>query len=507
MTVKEHSKSPQELFRNQSGQVLPWVAAMMLMSIGLCGLTLDVARAMVIHRQLQSATNAAALAGAQQMPDGDYTGTAQSFSSGVGNSNNSNSYTPGTAVVTPLCIAFLKSQGLPCSGTPGANALQVQQSANVPMLFAGLMGFKSLNISATATAAMRGSKPLPYNVAVILDTTPSMDSADANCGSGATQLTCAEGGIQQLLLNLAPSVDNVSLFTFPNVTTTTTSNDYDCTSSNPTAGPYTFPSTTGSGLTNMSYNNGYTTVYETYQVTGFLSDYRTGNQATTLTSTSNLTKAVGGKSGCTGMQTSYENTYYAGAIYAAQAALLAEQAAKPGTQNVIILLSDGNATAVENNPGGAFQAGNNDMVSGTQSGTIATNSGSYPSWYGECSQGVDAANYAKTYPGDSSNGTKFYSIAYGSSTHSGSYNGVSYCASDRHSGVSHRNISPCTAMQDMASSPATFYSDYYLPGSDSGCQASGATNTITSLSNIFKTIAYDLTAVRLIPNGAATTTP
>jgi hypothetical protein len=146
-------------------------------------------------------------------------------------------------------------------------------------------------------------------------------------------------------------------------------------------------------------------------------------------------------------------------------------------------------------------------VSGTQSGTIATNSGSYPSWYGECSQGVDAANYAKTYPGDSSNGTKFYSIAYGSSTHSGSYNGVSYCASDRHSGVSHRNISPCTAMQDMASSPATFYSDYYLPGSDSGCQASGATNTITSLSNIFKTIAYDLTAVRLIPNGAATTTP
>ena len=73
--------------------------------------------------------------------------------------------------------------------------------------------------------------------------------------------------------------------------------------------------------------------------------------------------------------------------------------------------------------------------------------------------------------------------------------------------MSYRNISPCQAMKDIASSTSTFYSDYYLPGSDTGCQAPGATNTITSLSDIFKSIAYDLTAVRLIPNGAATTTP
>jgi hypothetical protein len=518
MIAKKQAKVRPGCF-DEYGQVLPWLAVMMMLLLGLCGLTLDVARAMVIHRQLQAATNAAALAGAQQMPDGDYSGTAKSFGSGSGNSNNSATYTADDAVVTPICVAFLKSQGLPCSGSAGANALQVQQSANVPMLFAGLLGFKSLDISATATAAMRGSKPLPYNIAVILDTTPSMDYPDTNCGNGATQLSCAVGGIQQLLLNVSPSVDNVSLFTFPNITTTTTSNDYDCASSKPTVGPYTFPSTTAKTLTNMTYKTGSTTVTETYQVTSFLADYRTDNQAKSLTTTSNLTKAVGGKSGCTGIQTSNENTYYAGAIYAAQAALIAEQAAKPGTQNIIILLSDGNATAKEQYPttsfncngasyaAGAFAPGCNDMVVGTQSAKIATSSGTYPSWVGECSQGIDAANYAKTYPGDSSNATKFYTIAYGSSTHSGSYNGQSYCASDRLTGAAHKYVTPCHAMQQMATSTSTFFSDYYLQGSDTGCQASGPNNTITSLSNIFKTIAYDLTAVRLIPNGAATTTP
>jgi hypothetical protein len=505
--MNRYSKSVSSIIlMDQAGQILPWVALMMTMFLGTCALVLDVGRAEVIHRQLQAATDSAALAGAQAMPDGDYTTAARSYSAGTGNSNAVTGLTAGTATVTPLCISFLKAQGLPCSGSPGANAIQVQQTASVPMLFAGLIGFKTLNITATSTAAMRGSKPLPYNVAVILDTTPSMDYSDTNCGSGMTQLTCAEQGVQQLLLNLAPSVDNVSLFTFPNVTTTTVAHNYDCSGTNPTAGPYTFPSTTAKTLSTMPYKSGTTTVNETYQVTSFLADYRTDNQATSLTSTSNLVKAAGGKSGCPGMQSGYENTYYAGAIYAAQAALIAEQAANPGTENVIILLSDGNATAQEQNPGGAFNPGTNDMVSSsTQSaGTAyATSSGSYPSWVGECSQAIDAANYAKTYPGDSSNGTKIYAIAYGSPSTSSSGN----CGSDRSASASHRNISPCDTMKAIATNASTFYSDYYLPGSDTGCQATGPTNTITSLNSIFKTIAYDLTAVRLIPNGMATTTP
>ena len=195
----------------------------------------------------------------------------------------------------------------------------------------------------------------------------------------------------------------------------------------------------------------------------------------------------------------------------AESALTAEAQLKAGTENVIILLSDGNATAKENYPpgsgsfncngstvsAGTFCAGINDMVTGTQSTTVATNSGRYPSWVGECSQAIDAATYVK------GKGTKIYAIAYGSPATSSSSN----CGSDRSSSASHRNVTPCDTMKAIASSTSTFYSDYYLPGSDSGCQASGPNNTITSLNSIFKTIAYDMTAVRLIPNGTATTTP
>lgn len=257
------------------------------------------------------------------------------------------------------------------------------------------------------------------------------------------------------------------------------------------------PYTTGSGKSA-------TTVQVSYQVTGFLTDYRTSDTATSLNSSSNLSAAVGkGTSsrkngGCTGMQTSYENTYYAGALYAAQSALLAEQTANPGTQNVIILLSDGNATGQENNPGGAAIPGYNDFVSGSQSTTVGTSSGTYPSWVGQCSQGVDAAQYAANYTG---NNTTVFTISYGSPSTSSSSN----CGSDRSSSASHKNITPCQAMQQMSTGWSTgdyshFYSDYYAPGGDSGCQAADKNNTITSLNSIFSSILSSLTSARLIPN-------
>ena len=101
----------------------------------------------------------------------------------------------------------------------------------------------------------------------------------------------------------------------------------------------------------------------------------------------------------------------------------------------------------------------------SQSTTVATSSGRYPSWVGECWPAVDAANYAKSYPG---NPTKFYAMsAYRSPATSSDVtwrNADGYCVSDRTSGVSHPYITPCQTMQAMASSPSTFFSDYYLPG-------------------------------------------
>ena len=499
---------------DEGGQVLPWVAVVLVVVLGVSGLVIDVGRAMVVQRQLQNSADAAALAAAESLTNGTYSTEGATFSGGSGDENAYSGVSIGTPTITGLCLTTVASWGMSCSSS-SPNAVQVTETASVPTLFAGLLGKSSIPVSATSTASP--GRPQPYNVAVILDTTPSMADSDTNCGSGQTQLSCAETGVRQLLQGLAPSLDTVSLFTFPNLYTTSVSNEYNCTGQNDDpVPPYTFPSATATSLTNMPYTStsgGWnpvpTTVYATYQVVPFSTDYRTSDTATTLNSSSNLVKAVGGKSGCAAMGTGYENTYYAGAIYAAQSALLAEQATQvaagvTNSQNVIILLSDGNATAKEQNPGGSFSPGSNDMVSSSsQSTTWATSSGTYPntngggSWIGECGQGITAAKYAASYTNDN---TTVFTISYGSPSTSSSSN----CGSDR-SGGSYPDVSPCTAMQDMSSGwpndKSHFYSDYYLPGSDTGCQAADANNTITSLNNIFKSILVDLTGARLIPNG------
>jgi hypothetical protein len=212
----------------------------------------------------------------------------------------------------------------------------------------------------------------------------------------------------------------------------------------------------------------------TYQITNFLSDYRTSSKTTALNPNSDLVQAAGGVIGCGSMTApNYDGifgTYYAGAIYAAQSALVAQQAAHAGSGNVMIILSDGDSTAPRTN-------GNNTVM-----GPPATANGQYPSWIGQCGQAVVAAQYA------TSQGTQVYSVAYGAAP--------TGCSSDTAAG-SYPNITPCTTMQDMASAPQYFYSDYHQSGSASVCVAGQA---VTSLSAIFSSIAADLTTARLIPN-------
>ena len=493
-------------FDDERGQVLPWAILLMMLFLGFCALTIDIGHGFLIKRELQASCDAAALAAAEALPSSSYSSIAQTYSAASSGKNTYGEFSVGTPTVTGLCLTTVKGPpfNVNCTAT-SPNAVQVTETATIQNFFAGVFGMPTMTITAQSTAS-KGSKPQPFNVAIVLDTTPSMNDQDNNCG--ATQLQCATKAFQFLLEGLDPAVDNISLFTFPNITTTTVKNDYDCQSSNPTVGPYTFPSSTGTKFSTMGYTTGGTTVQETYQVTGFLNDYRTSNSSTSLNSNSDLANAVGGNN-CQGIQTSTENTYYAAAIYAAQAALTAEQAANPGTQNALIFLSDGNATAKEEYPtssfreggknysAGAFYPGVNDMVVGSESSTVATSGGSYPSWVGECGQGVDAANYA------TSKGTQVFTIAYGSPTTSSSSN----CGSDRNGG-SHKNITPCQAMQQMSSGwnatpqdTSHFFSDYYVTGGDSGCQAADANNTITSLQNIVDAIVSDFSGARLIPNG------
>jgi hypothetical protein len=399
------------------------------------------------------------------------------------------------------------------------------------MYFAALFGVRTMTVTVTATAASRGGAPSPYNVAVIIDTSLSMAYPDDDCGN--TRISCALNGVQVLLKSLSPcaaslasctishgvaasSVDRVALFAFPNVSGSTASLDTTCTTPVPTptsqnrywstvqdgltinfvmpmsptgstpvtpwsglpqAMAYSFPAAGASSYVPAQSNYAtypMTTGTATYQITNFLSDYRTSNSTKSLNPNSTMVQAAGGVIGCGTMAPpNYDGvfgTYYAGVIYAAQSALVAQKAANPGSANVIIILSDGDATAPKTN-------GNNTVM-----GAPATGNGQYPSWVGECGQAIVAAKYA------TSQGTLVYSVAYGSEP--------TGCASDQNAGA-YPNITPCGTMSSMASAPQYFYSDYHQSASTSTCVAG---QSVTSLSGIFTAIAADLSTARLIPN-------
>jgi hypothetical protein len=197
---------------------------------------------------------------------------------------------------------------------------------------------------------------------------------------------------------------------------------------------------------------------------GFSSDYRLADTSSSLNPASDIVMEAGGKSGCTPMSApGGEGTYYAGAIYAAQAALVAEKTANPGSQNVMVIISDGDAGTTD---------------SGALPGA-STSSGTYPSTKQQCAQAVTAAKAAVTA------GTRVVTVAYGAES--------SGCGQD-----TSPTITPCETMQDMADSSQDFYSDYTATGGTSSCVS--ASQPTTSMSQIFTDIATSLSVPRLIPN-------
>jgi hypothetical protein len=172
-----------------------------------------------------------------------------------------------------------------------------------------------------------------------------------------------------------------------------------------------------------------------------------------------------------------DGTYYAGAIYAAQSSLVAAKAAAPGSRNIMIILSDGDASAA---------SGKMQTMSGTTLVNVGHNGNTYPSLDDQCHQAITAEKYA------SNSGTTVYTIAYGASS--------SGCSTDTGS----LSITPCQAMAQMStgyvstSDAPNFYSD--ATASQNKGQCNSASNPNLTLKGIFGNISAQLTRPRLIPN-------
>jgi hypothetical protein len=241
----------------------------------------------------------------------------------------------------------------------------------------------------------------------------------------------------------------VGLMAFPGLTTSAqAAYEYDCASSPAPA------------IANYNQTSPGPPVY---QIVNFASDYRTSDTSTALVSTSNLVKAA--RAGATGCQQGIQavggpGTYFADAITAAQTALVSQQTTRKSqgvtSTNVIVLISDGQASS--------------SSAPASQKNT-------------QCSAAANAAIAA------AQNGTWVYSVAYGATSSGCTDSNSSYKSS-------------CYTMQQIANSLGNypdankFYSDQIGAG---GC--SSAAHPVSTLDQIFKSIAGDLTVARLLPNG------
>jgi hypothetical protein len=106
-----------------------------------------------------------------------------------------------------------------------------------------------------------------------------------------------------------------------------------------------------------------------------------------------------------------------------------------------------------------------------------------------------------------SKSTTVISVAYGAST-SGCNSGWSVGATDTTLTATGANVSfssasgvnPCVEMENVATTMASFYSDYNQGGTSTDCQ--DTSHPTVSLQDIFEAVSSTFTTPRLIPNNA-----
>jgi Flp pilus assembly protein TadG len=327
------------LIFDEAGAAGAIVALSLVALLGVAALATDLGFLYTAQMKLQASTDAAALAGAQDInvgAGGTAITTATAYSSAPGGANATNNL-PATMAPGFPRLKCLLTIHIPCAGTDGAvNAIVVTENASVPTFFAKVFGIQSWNISATALAGAGGGVQGPIDIMLVLDTVGGnsllgaglsvsdpaslTDLPNAPCrmnmtpgenillsllfnqctGSG-TKLRNALAGFRTLLLALEPC--SPSLASCGAATNGNVANPYA------EVGLTVFPGLTNAGQAQYDYDTGFCSTATqpaiaayysspTYQIVPLSSDYRTSDAATSLSGASNLALAAGGASGC-----------------------------------------------------------------------------------------------------------------------------------------------------------------------------------------------------------------
>jgi hypothetical protein len=285
----------------EDGQTIVLAVIAMVALLALAAFAIDVGYVYYAHRSLQASADAAALAGAQKLPDAaEAKATAQEFGTSSVGKNQLNNIGAISETISTKCLTSLP-------GCDPANAVVAEESAQVPTFFSRVLGIKSFNIKAKATACSYcGVKPL--DIMVVVDRTGSMcQDHNGNNDPACTDMNKEKAALEEFLSFLEPARQRVGLAVFP-------------------------PATSVAARCNTPAEANYNNASNPYVVVPLSNDYatKTGelNSSSQLVSTIGCIKAAG-------------TTSYATAIEKAQAELTAH--GRAGVDRVIVFFSDGAA--------------------------------------------------------------------------------------------------------------------------------------------------------------------
>lgn len=284
----------------EGGQAIVLVVISLVVLLGMAALVIDIGYAYYTHRSLQASADAAALAGAQELPDGARAvAVAREYTAESGAKNERRDVNGVTTTITTKCLTSIP-------GCDPVNAVVVKESAPTKTFFAGVLGIDAFSVKVTSTACSPcGVKPI--DLMLVLDRTGSMcQFSDGRSDPACTDLNNAKEGMRTLLGFLDSKTQWAGLTVLP-------------------------PARRVSERCNTPDDANYNRTDAAYTVVPLSDDFTDKGK---LKTTSNLVTTINCQRGA-------DRTAYANALEAAQREL--ETRGRPDVKDVIVFLSDGAA--------------------------------------------------------------------------------------------------------------------------------------------------------------------
>ena len=185
--------------RAERGQILGVVALALVALLGIAAFSIDVGYAYYAKRQLQSATDAAALAGAQDLPNGT---NAIASATAYANANTPPNLTGFNFTYQVTCTATAISAA-GCNAAVNPNQLTVSGTASTNTWFAKIFGINHFDVATHANACSPCAST-PVDIVLAIDRTGSMCSP-TGAGGTCTDLNNAKDGIRTMLAAAEPT--------------------------------------------------------------------------------------------------------------------------------------------------------------------------------------------------------------------------------------------------------------------------------------------------------------